>query len=80
MRKFVVAAVIIAAAAGAAQAETVYATRAMNPKLDGFTPGVTPVGRREANKGVPPKCETITAMFQYPDGTMKRESKERCSY
>jgi hypothetical protein len=29
----------------------VFATRKVNPKLDGFTAGVTPVGQREANTG-----------------------------
>jgi hypothetical protein len=83
MHRIILAAVLFAAAliaawSGTASAETVYATRAMNPKSDGFTPGVVRAGSREANTGVQPTCRVIVANFQYPDGTVRRESKTKC--
>ena len=77
MYRLMIAAVLLAAA-GPAGAETVVATRAMNPRLDGFTPGITPAGRRGPNTGIAPTCSVVTANFQYPDGSVRRESKQRC--
>lgn len=76
MRSLMIAIALLAA--GPAGAETVYATRAMNPKGDGFTPGVVRAGSREANTGVQPKCQTVTANFGYADGRVVRETKTRC--
>lgn len=77
MHKLIIAAALITTVSSAS-AETVYATRAMNPKLDGFTAGVTPAGARQANTGVQPTCRNVVGTFRYPDGTVRTESKQRC--
>lgn len=77
MHRLLIAAVLIAAA-GPAGAETVYATRAMNTKLDGFTAGLTPVGQIEPNRSTRLTCRTVTGDFRYPDGRVVKESKQRC--
>lgn len=76
MHRLMIAAVLLAASP--AGAETVYATRAMNPRLDGFTLGVVPAGSKHANTGIQPTCRVIVADFRYPDGRVVRESKTRC--
>lgn len=76
--KTLIAATLLVTVAAPAVAETVYDTRAMNPKLDGFTPGVRPAGAAQANTGQQPTCRQVTADFRYPDGSVRRESKTKC--
>jgi hypothetical protein len=56
----------------------VVATPEMNRKMDGVTPGVTPVGAKVPNDGRRAKCETVTGNFAYLDGTVRRQSMSRC--
>jgi hypothetical protein len=77
MHKLIIVAVLIAAA-GPAGAETVVATPQMNRKIDGVTPGVTPVGALSPNRAEPMKCQVIAGNFRYPDGSVKRETMTRC--